>query len=347
MELVGKVLKGDRLALARLITQIENQTEAGLAGLDALFPHTGRAHLIGITGSPGSGKSSLVNRIALTLRRDAVENTPPIAIVAVDPTSPFSGGALLGDRVRMRELMADPGVFIRSMASRGALGGLAHTTASVVQVLDAAGFDPILIETVGAGQTEVEVARLAHTIVVVEAPGMGDDIQAIKAGILEIADILVVNKSDHPGADNTLRALKGMVELAHHEARFNGHHGLFELTSEGSKPTAAPSSIWLPPVIQTIATQGEGVEHLLDEIRQHWLYLNTTQQRIQVERERLSGEFNRLMKATLFQQWQASTSEQSKEAVLEKLFGREISPQQAVTRLIASHSDFSKRLKES
>ncbi len=334
MELVEKVLKGDRLALARLITQIENQTDVGLKGLDALFPHTGHAHLIGVTGSPGSGKSSLVNRLALTLRQDASQGGSPIAIVAVDPTSPFSGGALLGDRVRMRELMSDPGVFIRSMASRGALGGLAHTTASVVQALDAAGFDPILIETVGAGQTEVEVARLAHTIVVVEAPGMGDDIQAIKAGILEIADILVVNKSDHPGADNTLRALKGMVELAHPEARFNGHHGVSVMPAES--PASAETSYWLPPVIQTVATRGDGVEQLLGEIREHWQFLNASHQRVQVERERLLAEFNRIMRAFLFQRWHDKTSASARQEVLEMLYRRDISPQQAVSRLIVS-----------
>ena len=177
MDLVEAVLKRDRLALARLITKIENQSPEGLVALDKLFSYTGKAHLIGVTGSPGSGKSSLVNQLVMNLRKGSSTGDPArVAVVAVDPTSPFSGGALLGDRVRMRDLMSDPDVFIRSMASRGALGGLAHTTAAVVQVLDAAGYDSIVIETVGAGQTEVDIARLAHTVVVVEAPGMGDDI---------------------------------------------------------------------------------------------------------------------------------------------------------------------------
>ncbi len=206
------VLSGDRLALSRLLTQVENDAPEGRAALIELFPHTGKAHLIGVTGAPGTGKSSLVNQLALHYRK---KDNKRVAIVAVDPSSPFTGGAVLGDRVRMRDLSGDTGVFIRSMATRGSLGGLAQSTASMVQVFDAAGFDIVIIETVGAGQSEVDVARLAHTTLVVEAPGLGDDIQAIKAGILEIADILVVNKADRPGVENTEKALKSMLELAH------------------------------------------------------------------------------------------------------------------------------------
>src|SRR3990172_7974301 len=219
--LVKALLNGDRLALSRLLSQVENDTKEGRKALEALFVHTGRAHLIGVTGAPGVGKSSLVNQLVQHLRKNSEKK---IAIIAVDPTSPFSGGALLGDRVRMRDLSGDEGVFIRSMASRGSLGGLARTTASLVHVLDAAGYDPVLIETVGAGQDEVDIARLAHTTVVVEAPGLGDDIQANKAGILEIADVLVVNKADRPGADNTEKALRAMLELAG-PSRTEMHHG--------------------------------------------------------------------------------------------------------------------------
>ena len=188
MSFASAVLSGNRLQLARLISAIEDRTPEGIKTLDELFQYTGKAHLIGITGSPGSGKSTLVNQLVQEFRKPHNGEKPlTVAVVAVDPTSPFSGGAILGDRVRMRDLSGDPGVFIRSMASRGAIGGLSRTTAAVVQALDAAGYDLIVIETVGAGQTEVEIASLAQTTLVVESAGMGDDIQAIKAGILEIA----------------------------------------------------------------------------------------------------------------------------------------------------------------
>src|SRR5512143_2752841 len=226
MALTDSVLDGNRLALARLLTQVENDLPEGRAALAVLFAHTGQAHLVGVTGAPGTGKSSLVNQLARYYRQPPAGETPKrVAVVAVDPTSPFSGGAILGDRIRMRDLAGDPGVFIRSMASRGSLGGIASATAGVVQVFDAAGFDIILIETVGVGQAEVDIARLAHTTLVVEAPGLGDDIQAIKAGILEIADILVVNKADRPGIENTERALKSTLELAHPTQHIFRHHG--------------------------------------------------------------------------------------------------------------------------
>ncbi len=181
MTLATGVLEGNRLALARLLTHIENDTAEGRAALGEIFPHTGRAHLIGVTGAPGTGKSSLVNQLARLIRDPGGGQVPQrVAVIAVDPSSPFTGGAILGDRVRMRDLAGDAGVFIRSMASRGSLGGLAATTSGMVQVLDAAGFEIILVETVGAGQAEVDIARLAHTTLVVEAPGLGDEIQAIK-----------------------------------------------------------------------------------------------------------------------------------------------------------------------
>ena len=247
MSLASSVLAGERLALARLLSQIENDHPSGRVALGELFPHTGQARLVGVTGAPGTGKSSLVNRLAHHYR-----HPPPgspkrkVAIVAVDPSSPFTGGAILGDRVRMRDLSGDPGVFIRSMAARGTLGGLAPTTASMVQVFDAAGFEIIMIETVGAGQAEVDIARLAHTTLVVEAPGLGDDIQAIKAGILEIADILVVNKADRPGVENTERALRSMLDLAHPTRRIFKHHGQDETVPLPERESNDDSLGYLP-----------------------------------------------------------------------------------------------------
>jgi len=340
MNLVQQVLSGDRLALARMITQVENQTETGLEMLDELFPYTGRAHFIGITGSPGAGKSSLVNQLALQLLERPGKADARIAVVAVDPTSPFSGGAVLGDRVRMRELMTHPRIFIRSMASRGALGGLARTTGQVVQALDAAGFETIIIETVGAGQTEVDIARLAHTVVVVEAPGMGDDIQAIKAGILEIADILVVNKSDHFGAENTVSALRSMLELAHVSVRDMQHHG--PLRIQTTQPDTAQDQddprIWKPRVSQTVATQAAGIDTLLGEIMAHQEFLAVNHLREEIDRKRISSEFNRQLKDQLFDTWISRLEKGKLEEVLGEILQRRVSPHRAVKQLLSGGS---------
>ena len=233
--------------------------------------HTGSAHLIGVTGAPGTGKSSLVNQIAYHYRNPQDGKEPKkVAIVAVDPSSPFTGGAVLGDRIRMNALQGDAGVFIRSMASRGSLGGLATATAGIVQAFDAAGFDIILIETVGAGQAEVDIARLAHTTLVVEAPGLGDDIQAIKAGILEIADILVVNKADRPGVENTVRALRSMLQLAHPVARVFQHYGQSDTIPAVEDASA---QIWISPIHKTNALEADGLPELIIEIANHRQYL--------------------------------------------------------------------------
>ena len=264
-DLEARVLAGDTRAIARLLTRAESGTDEARSTLDAMFAHAGRAHVVGITGVPGSGKSTLVAKLAAAVRRTGRK----IAIVAVDPSSPFSGGSILGDRIRMGELAGDPGVFVRSMATRGALGGLAAGTLEAVDVLDAAGFDMVIIETVGVGQDEVEVARAAHTTVVVSAPGLGDDIQAIKAGILEIADIHAVSKCDRPDANRTLVDLKTMLAL-----------GLTQLDRAKSGPDIhRPSSSeregrsdverWRPPVIATSSVRDEGVTQLLSAIDGH------------------------------------------------------------------------------
>jgi LAO/AO transport system kinase len=241
--IVERLLSGDRRALARVVTLIENGAPDARRILAQLHAHGGRAHVVGMTGSPGAGKSTLVTALARELRR----REQRVGIVAVDPTSPFTGGALLGDRIRMMELAGDPNVFIRSMASRGSLGGLASSTRDVVRALDAAGFDTIVVETVGAGQAEVEIVRAAQSVVVVTVPGMGDDIQAIKAGILEIADVFVVNKADRPGADQTAAELRMLLSLDEHRKEHT----------------------WKVPIVKTVAASGEGVPELADKLAAH------------------------------------------------------------------------------
>lgn len=238
---------GDRRALARLLTAVENRTPAAEAALRVLYPYAGRAHLIGITGAPGTGKSTLVAALIEEVRRGGRS----VAVVAVDPTSPITGGAILGDRVRMQARATDPDVFIRSMASRGHAGGLAAASVTAAAVLDAVGFEVVFLETVGTGQSEVEVAAAADTTVVVEAPEMGDEIQAIKAGLLEVADLVVVNKGDRPGAQRTAAQLRAMLSAGVAPAR-------------PGRP--APKR---PEVLITTATTGEGVAELLAAIERH------------------------------------------------------------------------------
>lgn len=327
MSLINSILVGNRLALARLLTQVENDSPDGRAALADLFQHTGKAHLIGITGAPGTGKSSLVNQLALHYRKN---DNKKVAIVAVDPSSPFTGGAVLGDRVRMRDLAGDEGVFIRSMASRGSLGGIAQKTAALVQVFDAAGYEVILIETVGAGQSEVDVARLAHTTIVVEAPGLGDEIQAIKAGILEIADVLVINKADRPGVENTERALRSTLELAHPTKRVFRHHG----KDMSVAAPAADTSIWIPPINKTIATEGKGIAEVAESIARHAAYLRQNGDWAARDRARLEAEVEALLREALMDRFLESIQPEKYEAMIEDIANRNISPYEAVKSLL-------------
>ena len=331
---ISPIISGSRLALSRLLTQIENDTADGRAALNELFPYTGSAHLIGVTGAPGTGKSSLVNRLAYFYRNPPEgQAVKRVAVVAVDPSSPFTGGAVLGDRVRMKDLAGDPGVFIRSMATRGSLGGLASATAGIVQAFDAAGFEIILIETVGAGQAEVDIARLAHTTLVVEAPGLGDDIQAIKAGILEIADILVINKADRPGVENTERALKGMLNLAHPVERIFRHHGQsMEVKSAVAEDFDA--EIWISPIQKTVATEGTGIIELAQLIFQHRAHLEQSGDWACREQARLQTELEHLLQSTLVARWRADVTDGQYQKILNRLTERQISPGQAVTELL-------------
>ena len=329
-ELAARARAGDRLALARLLSRIENQDPQGLSGLAALYPHSGRAQRVGVTGGSGTGKSSLVNVLVQHIRSGGAA-APTVAVVAVDPSSPFSGGALLGDRIRMGDLAGDPGVFIRSMASRGALGGLARATADVVEALDAAGYGLILIETVGAGQTEVDIARTAHTTLVVEAPGLGDDVQAIKAGILEIADILVVNKADLPGADHTLRLLRAALELAQPDHAEHAHHGA-AAAAPPAPEAAAPG--WTIPVERTVATTGEGIPALYAAIVRHGEHLEASGERGRRQRARVRQELEALLRERLTQRWHAAQPDGHFEAALERVLRRELAPRQAVEALV-------------
>lgn len=332
MSLTESILEGNRLALARLLTQVENDSPEGRMTLAELFPHTGNAHLIGVTGAPGTGKSSLVNQIALHYRRNTQKR---IAIIAVDPSSPFTGGAVLGDRVRMRDLSGDNGIFIRSMASRGSVGGIARTTASLVQVFDAAGFDIIIIETVGAGQSEVDVARLAHTTIVVEAPGMGDDIQAIKAGILEIADILVINKADRPGVENTERALRSTLELAHPTKRVFRHHGQTMPTGTGMN---ADPSMWIPPINKTVATEGKGIAELTVSIARHVAHLRQSGDWAARDHARLGSEMEAVLRETLLSRFMETVPNEKYDEIIGKVLNRNISPYEAVNILLNGNS---------
>lgn len=327
------VVQGERLAVTRALTQVENNSAEGFELLEALFPHTGKAYLIGVTGAPGTGKSTLVNQLVFGYRHPGPGVSPPrVAVVAVDPTSPFSGGALLGDRVRMVDLAGDPGVFVRSMASRGSLGGLAAATAGLVAVFDAAGYEIIIIETVGAGQAEVEIASLAHTTIVVEAPGLGDEIQTIKAGILEIADVLVVNKSDKPGAEHTLRALRNMLSLAHPLPEEASHHRGEAAESQSQQEEQTPG--WIPPVLPTTAISGEGFQELMAAIKNHRDYLESSGEREIRDKRRLKNELEVLLQDALRERWEQGISDEIYQETLNKVIDRELTPWRAVDLLL-------------
>jgi LAO/AO transport system kinase len=283
------VLRGEVRAAARLMRRLDDEQPDAEIALRELYPHTGKAWLIGITGSPGAGKSTLTARLIGAFR----EQGKRVGVVAVDPTSPFTGGAILGDRIRMQSFENDPGVFIRSCATRGNMGGLSRSTNNVVRVLDAFGKDVILIETVGVGQDEVEVAAAAHTTMVVTVPGMGDDIQAIKAGILEIADLFVVNKADRDGADRTVRDLELMLEM--------------------NNKSASP---WRPPVLKTVAFRDEGIAAVMDALAKHRAHLEAENNFARFNAERARRE---LLDALRYRLMQAADARLGAEGGLDRL----------------------------
>ena len=305
-DLISRVLKGDRVALARAISMVENETPQAMAIEDACFRHSGRALRLGITGPPGAGKSTLVMRLAQEFRRRG----ETVAIIAVDPTSPFSGGALLGDRVRMAELSGDEGVFIRSMATRGSMGGLAVHTAQVCDVVDAAGFTRVLVETVGVGQSELEVAQTADSTAVVLVPESGDGVQAMKAGLMEIGDVFVINKSDRDGADRAVFAIRSALELRQ------------------------PGGAWSPPVLQTVATEGTGIAEVLDSFEEHVERMRADGGFEGRRRRRFEQRLNDLLRGHLWQDFRTRVPDPEWASALDALEARRATPNGTMRGLI-------------
>jgi len=303
--LLQPLLDGNPRALARAITWMENGHPEARELMARVWPHLGRAMVIGLTGSPGSGKSTLTDQLARTLRAEGRK----VGILAVDPTSPFSGGAILGDRIRMGRIATDPGIFIRSMATRGALGGLARATQDAIDLLDAAGWDVVIVETVGVGQDEVDVVSCVQTCCVVLVPGMGDEIQAIKAGIMEVADIFIINKADREGVDRVEQEIQAMKALG------------------ASKP-------WDPPAARTVASQGEGIAELLERVREHGAWLRTQGGLAGKARARARLRFDSLLAEEAARRARARAGGAAVEELIQAISDRQMDPYAAVARIL-------------
>ena len=306
MKLVDEMLSGQKLALARVISKIENRDKEMPAIMKLLYPHTGKAQVWGLTGPPGAGKSTLADRLTVHLRQQGKK----VAIVAVDPSSPFSGGAILGDRIRMQQHAGDPGVYIRSLGTRGKHGGLSHATKEVVLALDAAGFDVVLVETAGVGQTELDILKLAQTVVVVLVPESGDSIQVMKAGLMEIADVFAVNKSDRPEADKLVRELVTLVSMSSHDEKS-----------------------WMIPVRKTEGVQGVGVPELLKSIEEHQVYLTRSRQRENKQVEFFKNEIVDILSEKLSHSLEKSFETEDGKDILNKLIRRKLDPYQAADQI--------------
>jgi LAO/AO transport system kinase len=331
--LAEKVLAGDVRGTARACRLVDDRSGAYVEILKDLFPHTGRAWLIGVTGNPGAGKSTLTDRLIGAFRKQQKR----IAVVAVDPTSPFSGGAILGDRIRMQAHFQDPEVFIRSLATRGALGGLSRSAVDIARVFDAWGADVVLIETVGVGQDELEVTRMAHTTLVVAAPGMGDEVQAIKAGILECADVFAVNKADREGADGAVRDLELMIALGGEVTRSGGHsrgHAAGAL-DVAAQEVAHAAGAWVPEIVRTVATRDEGVAALVERLERHRGWLLGTEPGAARRQERLREAMRVQLRDALTEAALLALGGALDEAT-DAVARREIDPYTAAERLVAA-----------
>ncbi|MGH9008271.1 MAG: methylmalonyl Co-A mutase-associated GTPase MeaB [Acidimicrobiia bacterium] len=304
--LVAGALAGERASIARLISMVESGGDAAHAAMAKLYPHTGDAYTVGITGAPGAGKSTLTDKLISRIRKDDVE----VGVLAIDPSSPFSGGAILGDRVRMQDHATDPGVFIRSMATRGHLGGLSLATPQAVRVLDAAGKPWVLIETVGVGQVEIEVAGEADTTLVVVNPGWGDAVQAAKAGLLEIADLFVVNKADRDGAAETVRDLEFMLDLS--------------LDSD-----------WRPPIVKTVASKGEGLDELWEAILSHRAFLGSDGRLAARRTKRIREELRAIVVASLYERAGELLAGERFDQLAAAVEAREVDPYSAAESLLS------------
>ncbi|AMM54120.1 methylmalonyl Co-A mutase-associated GTPase MeaB [Pyrococcus kukulkanii] len=308
-ELIERLRKGDRKAVARLITLVENDEEKAREIVRKIYPLTGNAYIVGITGPPGAGKSSLLDKLIREARKEGLI----VGVIAVDPTSPFTGGALLGDRIRMQGHATDPGVFIRSMATRGSLGGLAKATNDAIKVLDAYGCDIIFVETVGVGQVEVDIVKTADTVVLVTVPGLGDDVQAIKAGLMEIADIFVINKADREGVDATYFELSLTLDFEAEKWEKLG---------------------WRPPIIETIATTGKGVKELWEKIKEHKKYLESSGRLEEKRRFRIEEEIKTIASGIIASKVEASIKKGELEDLIREVLAKRIDPYTAADRII-------------
>ena len=307
MNLVDGVLKGHIRDIARLISVVENELPEATNAMQEIFPHTGNAYTVGFTGPPGAGKSTLVDKVTLHLCQQGRK----IGIVAIDPSSPFSGGAILGDRIRMRDVITEKDVFIRSLSTRGSMGGLSRAAGDIAKILDASGKDFVLIETVGVGQDEVDIFKTADTSVLVLMPGAGDDIQSIKAGIMEIADIFVVNKADREGADGLVTSIRQMLDM-------------------NSKPGP-----WRPPIVKTVATHNEGIEELFSAIEEHRGFLARTGSLVARRKERIRAEIIRLVERRVAKIIQTQIRQNGRfEELVEKVVAREDDPYSCMERIV-------------